>query len=214
MKRRLFQGLVAFIGASRPPMPCLEPRQTPQWASKMERFNKQSGLTLCVSETPVACTCCFFSRACLFVSYHSHRWLIVGIHLSHRNAHTTAHTQTHSGLSPAVTPHSRQMGDICSLEIFLHYCHRGTSLNVCFPAPVLMRTCLLKWWSTWQRTFTQRHAPTDHMCGSVLSSRASRVMSARCTTFAAQNKVNSRLLCSPVVPDIVHSIHRANIYIG
>lgn len=123
-------------------------------------------------------------------------------------------THKHSGLSPAVTPHSRQMGDICSLEIFLHYCHRGTSLNVCFPAPVLMRTCLLKWWSTWQRTFTQRHAPTDHMCDSVLSSRASRVMSARCTTFAVQNKVNSRLLCRTVVPDIVHSIHRAHVYIG
>ena len=98
---------------------------------------------------------------------------------------THTHTDTHCGLSPAVTPHSRQMGDICSLEIFLHYCHRGTSLNVCFPDPVLMRTCLLKWWSTWQKTFTQHHAPTDHMCDSVLSSRASRVMFARCTTFAA-----------------------------
>lgn len=124
------------------------------------------------------------------------------------------YTHTHSGLSPAVTPHSRQMGDICSLEIFLHYCHRGTSLNVCFPAPVLMRTCLLKWWSTWQRTFTLRHAPTDHTCDSVLSSRAGRVMSARCTTFAAPNKVNWRLLRNSVVPDIVHSIHRADIYIG
>lgn len=53
--------------------------------------------------------------------------------------------------SPAVSSCSRQMGDSCSLEIFLHYCHQGTSLNVCFQAPVLMRTCLLKWWSTWQR---------------------------------------------------------------
>lgn len=94
---------------------------------------------------------------------------------------THTHAHTHKGLYPAVTPHSRQMGDICSLEIFLHYCHRGTSLNVCFPALLLMRTCLLKWWSTWQRTFTWRRARTDHTCDSVLSGGAGWVTSARCT---------------------------------
>lgn len=93
-----------------------------------------------------------------------------------------------SGLSPAVTPHSRQMGDICSLEILLHYCHWGTSLNVCFPAPVLMRTCLLKWWSAWHETFTLRHALNDHTC--VMAAKPT----ARYAASSAQNKVKSRLL--------------------
>lgn len=157
---------------------------------------------------------CFRNSGCvhlLSVLLVSHRWLMQE-YIYHTGAHT--YTQAGSGLSPAVTPHSRQMGDICSLEIFLHYCQRGISLNVCFPAPVLMRTCLLKWWSTWRWTFTRHHAPTDHTCDGVLSSRAGRVMSARCTTFAAQNKVSSRVLCSSLVPDIVHRIHRANSYIG
>lgn len=153
MKRRLFQGLVDLIGASRPPMPCL--RQTHRWVSNVEyKCLIRKVVWPCRLKSGWACACCLLS----FVSYWSHWWVKVGTHLSHKRAHMQ------SGLSPAVTPHNRQMGDICSLEIFLHYCQWGTSLNVCFPAPVLMRTCLLKWWSAWHRTFTLRRAPTDHMC--------------------------------------------------
>lgn len=147
----------------------------------MERFNKQIGLTLCVW----VCVCFRNSSSaylstlvCLHLVVPITGWLEEHIYHTGVHAYTRTHTRMHPptqtvGSSPAVTPHSRQMGDICSLEIFLHYCHRGTSLNVCFPAPVLMRMCLLKWWSTWQRTFTRRHARTDHTCDSVLSSPAS-----------------------------------------
>lgn len=148
----------------------------------------QSGSTLCVCRTLRWTRACRSLLLCLFVSYNfpsvaeGEKYIYLSPH--HTHTHTLTHTHTHKGLYPAVTPHSRQMGDICSLEIFLHYCHRGTSLNVCFPALVLMRTCLLKWWSTWQRTFTWRRARTDHTCDSVLSGGAGRVTSARCTTLA------------------------------
>lgn len=176
MKRRLFQGLVDLIGASRPPMPCL--RQTRRWVSN-------AGYTCLIRKVVWPCRLSRAERvlvvcSCLFVSYWSHWWVKVGTHLSHKRAHMQ------SGLSPAVTPHSRQTGDICSLEIFLHYCHRGTSLNVCFPAPVLMRTCLLKWWSAWLRTFTLRRVPTDHMCD---GERASRQM--RCLLCSEQGQIKT-----------------------
>lgn len=174
----------------------------PVW-TKRESFDKKSGLTLWVFRNSGTFCLLFWLFACVlrFPSVTDCKNAFITPECTHTLAHA------HCGLSPAVTPRSRQMGDICSLEIFLHYCHRGTSLNVCFPAPVLMRMCLLKWWSTWQKTFTRHHARTDHMCDSVLSSRASRVMFARCTTFAAQNKVNSRLLRRSVLPDIVCRIH-------
>lgn len=163
MKRRLFQGLVAFMGASRPPMPCWN-RKAP-FSLESHSFNKQSAFNVFLDSGSVQCWVFVFQQGS-------------GIHY-----YTGIHTQKHTGTSPDVTPHSRQMGDSCSLEIFLHYCHQGTSLNVCFQAPVLMRTCLLKRWSTWQRTPIP--TPTNMLC-----CRAGRVC-----TISDQSQVQPGILC-------------------